>query len=173
MDELLKHAAAVLTTTAARWLTLTTVVSPELLGLPPAVGEWSATECLLHLIDTERSVFPVRIRALLAGQDFPGFNPNTQDIVDEAQSVYDLAELFARLRGDNLELLRKLSVADLQRQARHAELGMVTLSELIHQWAGHDLMHLVQAEQALMQPFIQGSGPWQPYFAAHLATVRS
>jgi hypothetical protein len=45
----------------------------------------------------------------------------------------------------------------------------VSLSELLHEWAGHDLMHTVQAERALMQPFIQGCGPWQPYFRDHLA----
>jgi hypothetical protein len=33
--------------------------------------------------------------------------------------------------------------------------------------AGHDLMHTVQAERALMQPFIAGCGPWQPYCADH------
>jgi hypothetical protein len=28
-------------------------------------------------------------------------------------------------------------------------------------------MHTIQAERALMQPFIQGSGPWQVYFQDH------
>jgi hypothetical protein len=28
-------------------------------------------------------------------------------------------------------------------------------------------MHIVQAERAVMQPFIAGSGPWRPYFADH------
>jgi hypothetical protein len=32
-----------------------------------------------------------------------------------------------------------------------------------------ELAETVPAEQALMQPFIQGCGPWQPYFAAHTA----
>jgi len=30
--------------------------------------------------------------------------------------------------------------------------------------SAHDLMHTVQAERAMMQPFIAGSGPWRPYF---------
>jgi hypothetical protein len=43
---------------------------------------------------------------------------------------------------------------------------------LLHEWGGHDLMHLVQAEQALMQPFIDGDGcgPWEVYFTQHKAT---
>jgi hypothetical protein len=44
---------------------------------------------------------------------------------------------------------------------------MVTLGELIHQWAGHDLMHTVQGERAILQPFIAGSGPWRGSFADH------
>jgi hypothetical protein len=34
----------------------------------------------------------------------------------------------------------------------------------------HDLNHTVQAERALIQPFVGGSGPWQAYFADHAAT---
>jgi hypothetical protein len=39
------------------------------------------------------------------------------------------------------------------------------------EWAGHDLMHLVQAERAVMQAFIPGSGPWRRYFSDHDADV--
>jgi hypothetical protein len=39
----------------------------------------------------------------------------------------------------------------------------------LHEWVAHDLMHLVQAERALLQPFIQGSGPWRPFFADYEA----
>ena len=45
------------------------------------------------------------------------------------------------------------------------------MDELLNEWAAHDLMHTVQAERALMQPFIQGCGPWQHYFQDHV--VRS
>lgn len=69
-------------------------------------------------------------------------------------------------------MLAEVSLADLSRQARHQELGIVSLSELVHEWAGHDLMHTVQAERALMQPFIQGCGPWQAYFRDHLVGRR-
>lgn len=43
----------------------------------------------------------------------------------------------------------------------------VTLREMLNEWAGHDLMHTVQAELAVMQPFITASGPWRGYFADH------
>jgi len=57
--------------------------------------------------------------------------------------------------------------ADLNREVIHGEYGPVHLTERLHEWAGHDLMHTVQAEQALMQLFVAGSGPWRPSFVAH------
>ena len=55
----------------------------------------------------------------------------------------------------------------LERTAVHADLGQVTLDEMLHEWVGHDLGHTVQAERALMQPFIAGSGPWRSFFEDH------
>ena len=56
---------------------------------------------------------------------------------------------------------------DLSCTARHSDLGIVTLEELLHEWAAHDLMHTVQAERAILQPLILGSGPWRSYFKDH------
>jgi hypothetical protein len=105
---------------------------------------------------------------LLAQQDFPAFDPDSQGAPPApGQSPADLAAEFQRLRADGLSRLDGVIPGDLTKKARHAELGMVTLSELLHEWAAHDLMHTIQAERALMQPFIQGSGPWQVYFQDH------
>ena len=76
------------------------------------------------------------------------------------------------MRADSLALWDKLAESDLDRTARHSELGVVTLRELLNEWAGHDLMHTVQAERALMQPFIEGCGPWRSYFTDHIAASR-
>lgn len=164
---------AVLATTPARWLTLTTNLPADRLRQPPRPGEWSAIDCLRHLLDTERQVFPIRLRALLAGQDFAAFDPASQGTPATDQSPADLAADFAQLRATSLAELAAVTTADLTRTAIHAELGRVTLSELLHEWAGHDLMHTVQAERALMQPFIDGCGPWRPYFQDHDATART
>ena len=160
----------VLTTTPTRWMNLIQALPADLLREPPAPGEWSALECLQHLVDAERSVFPVRLQALLVGQDFPAFDPDSQGTKpDVNQSMTDLVGDFARLRNSSLDALAKITPADLPRTARHAELGIVTLSELVHEWAAHDLMHTVQAERAMMQPFIRGCGPWHSYFEDHVA----
>jgi hypothetical protein len=113
-------------------------------------------------------VFQFRIGAFLAGQDFPDFDPDTQGTkLDPSGAPADLGDEFARQRLASLEALSRLTSDDLGRRAVHQELGPVSLSELIHEWAAHDLMHTVQAERALMQPFIQDCGPWKKYFSDH------
>ena len=80
----------------------------------------------------------------------------------------ELAGEFAQLRTGSLALLSKVNEDDLSRTSRHQELGMVTLGEMIHEWAGHDLMHTVQGERAILQPFLDGCGPWKRYFSDHI-----
>jgi hypothetical protein len=170
MRDVIDVVRRVLLTTPARWMVLAQGVPADLLTRAPAPGEWSALDCLQHLVDTERSVFPVRVEAILAGRDFPAFDPDAAGTrPDTTHAPADLAAGFARLREGSMEVLARVTRGDLDRGARHSELGEVTLSELLHEWAGHDLMHTVQAERALMQPFIAGCGPWQSYFADHVA----
>lgn len=172
MDNIFEWVQGVLAITPPRWLTLTETLPVTLLSRSPAPKEWSALECLQHIVDTERWVFPVRLQALLAGQDFPAFDPDSQGTKRNAhQAPRELAAEFSRLRVASLAALVRVTPADLGLRARHQELGLVTLGELVHEWAAHDLMHTVQAERAMMQPFIQGCGPWQPYFADHAVRV--
>lgn len=170
---LLTQASAVLSTTAARWQRLTAALPRDLLTRVSAPGEWSACDCLQHLLDTERYVFPARVRAFLAGQDIPAFDPDTQQHDAAAPDPTALAAELARLRTDSLALLSTLKPADLARTAQHSELGQVTLGQMLHEWVAHDLNHTVQAERALMQPFIAGCGPWRDNFADHDLDARS
>ena len=75
MEDVLKEAQTILRTTPLRWENLTENISAELLTRVPAPGEWSALDCLLHLIEVETLVMPVRVKNILAGQDFAAFNP--------------------------------------------------------------------------------------------------
>lgn len=169
MANRLEQVVMVLSTTAGRWEHLAKTLPAELLQRRPAAGEWSAVECLQHLIDTEREVFPVRVRYFLKGEDLPNYNPNKQEVKPGELQPVELAQEFSMLREGSLQLLGTLATADLSRQARHEEMGLVSLGQMLNEWAGHDLMHTVQAERALMQPFILDCGPWQPYFADHFA----
>jgi hypothetical protein len=168
MIPLFRLVLPVLETTPQRWIQLAEKLPPELFQRKPSPKEWSAHDCLRHIVDTERSVFPARVGYLLRGEDFPAFNPDEEgnDPGGDITPIELTAE-FARLRVGSLALLSKVGEGDLNRTARHQELGMVTLGEMIHEWAGHDLMHTVQGERAILQPFIDGCGPWKQYFSDH------
>ena len=171
MNTLLEHVQAVLSTTPERWQRLVSTLPIDLLTRPPVAGEWSALHCLQHLLDAERLNFPVRFHAFLAGQDFVAFDPNQQHSSLDSQTPEQLAAAFARTRQESLVLLKHVGDEDLRRTVRHPQLGTVTLAEMLQTWAAHDLMHTVQAERALMQPFMLGSGPWRPFFRDHETTI--
>lgn len=167
MSETLARIRAILSTTPQRWAQLADAVPEELLRRRPAPEEWSALECLEHMLDTEQ-VFPRRALALRQGQDIPAFDPQRDGSRATTETTpTGLAATFARMRAENLALLEGIEEAEFARGGRHSELGPVTLGQLLHEWAAHDLDHTIQAERALMQPFIAGCGPWQPYFAAN------
>lgn len=171
MTTLLEDVQAVLSTTPERWQQLVSTLPIRLLTRQPAAGEWSALNCLQHLLDAERFNFPVRFRAFLAGQDFEAFDPNRQHPDLDSQTPEQLVAAFAGARTASLVLLTHVKVEDLGRTAQHPQLGPVTLVEMLHTWAAHDLMHTVQAERALMQPFMLACGPWRLFFRDHEVKV--
>lgn len=171
MNTLVEHVQDVLSTTPERWQRLVSTLPIDLLTRPPATGEWSALRCLRHLLDAEQLVFPVRVRAFLAGHNFVDFDPNQQHAGSSDQTPEQLVTAFARCRQESLALLTQVKDDDLGRTVQHPRLGIVTLEQMLHTWAAHDLMHTVQAERALMQPFMLGSGPWRSFFRDHEVKV--
>lgn len=171
MDNVLSWVLAALTTTPARWRELTASLPLELLTRAPAAGEWSAVECLQHMVDIER-VFQFRLNAFLEGRELlPAFDPDKEGSPPGTSSA-QLAAEFSDLRAESLQQIAKVTEADLGRGSRHAELGPVTLNQLLHEWVAHDLNHTIQAERAVMQPFIKACGPWQVYFTDHVVAER-
>ena len=168
MTDLIAQTIDILRVDGPRWQALATL-DRDLLTRPPEPGEWSALQCLAHAADTEAAVFGERVRAILTGTpELRSYDPDVESRPVTADTdPLAVAERHAELRARNVELLGTASAADLDRTARHSELGIVSLRELLNEWAAHDLMHIVQAERAVMQAFIPGSGPWRPYFADH------
>src|SRR5260370_35428919 len=100
MTDVLDRVKAVLASTATRWLTMTEVLPVDLLNCPPAAGEWSGIECLIHLLDTEH-IFPARLQALLSGQAIPAFDPGTLGTKNKPSTPRDRATALASLRQSN------------------------------------------------------------------------
>ncbi len=169
MTDLISRTIAILRIDGSRWHALATSLDRELLLRPPAPGEWSALRCLGHATDTEANVMAARVQGFLSDQAvLASYDPETGSTpITTDTDPAALAERHAALRAESLALLGSVTEADLDRTARHADFGPVTLRQLLNEWAAHDLMHLVQAERAVMQAFIPDSGPWRHFFADH------
>ncbi len=175
MDDLIASVGEILQTTPKRWLELTDSISAETLRRAPADGEWSPVECLAHLLDTELGAFQVRLESFLAGRDrLAAFDPEAAGMrPDPNGDPREIARGFAEARVRSLAMLERVTTADLGRTADHAEYGGVTMREWLNEWPAHDLNHTIQAERALMQPYVTDCGPWRATFADHdLADVK-
>jgi hypothetical protein len=173
MNNSLDAARSVMATTVARWEHLVASVPTDLLERHPAPKEWSAAECLAHVLFTERNLFSIRLRNLLEGRDMVPFDPRLPREPEPKREPRDTISALAELRRENARLIYALVPADLQRSVNHPEYGSVTLNQLLNLWTAHDLQHLVQAELALMQPFIPATGPWRWEFADQDVELRA
>ena len=125
-------------------------------GWRPEPGEWSANECVGHMIEAERRGFAGRIRTIVAGGpggSVPSITPDleTWDPTavaearrDHLRDAADLAAEFASLRADGVDLVRRLDTADLGRQGRHPVVGLLRVDELLGEWVHHDRNHIRQ-----------------------------
>ena len=111
--------------------------------------DWSLTELVCHLRDTEREVHHVQI-GMFNGRDEP-FIPRPDTGVWASQRDY-LHEDGARAlrefndaRRETLAILNALGAEDWNRKARHAIFGPTNFLEVVSFIAGHDRLHVQQA----------------------------
>ncbi|MDP9053718.1 MAG: DinB family protein [Acidobacteriota bacterium] len=132
----------------------------------PAPERYSIAELLEHLSHVEGHCFRLRFDKTLAS-DNPELEPYDQNAF-YAAGIYsgrDAEESLAHWeeqREDNLEFLRGLEANLLLRNAHHAILGSFSLTNLLNQWALHDLGHIRQlAELVRAQVYFPHVGPFQ------------
>jgi hypothetical protein len=121
-------------------------------GWRPASGEWSANECVGHLIEAERRGFAGRIRGILAAErpdippDLEAWDPPAvaEARRDHLRPARELAAEFAHLRRDGVALVRGLSADDLSRVGIHPAVGELRVDELLGEWVHHDRNHVRQ-----------------------------
>ena len=121
-------------------------------GWRPEPGEWSANECVGHLIEAERRGFAGRIRRILAADrpdipaDLEGWDPPAVALArrDHLRSGQELATEFAGLRSDGVALVRSLGPADMNRVGIHPDVGPLRVDELLGEWVHHDRNHIRQ-----------------------------
>lgn len=120
-------------------------------GWRPKAGEWSANECVGHLIEAERRGFSGRIRQILdAPADVPAaliaWDPPAvaEARRDHERPGSELAAEFAALRVASVTQVRALTPADLDRHGIHPHVGPLRVRELLGEWVHHDRNHIRQ-----------------------------
>jgi hypothetical protein len=144
-------------------------------GLPDAwiTGDegpntFSAFDNVGHLIHGEHTDWIPRARIILAqgaSRRFEPFNRFAQARESAGKSLAELLAEFARLRAENLTILRgwNLTDAQLELEGEHPELGRVTLRQLLAAWVAHDLGHIAQTARVLAKRYRSDVGPWRAY----------
>jgi hypothetical protein len=129
---------------------------------------WSPFEVVGHLIHGERADWVPRVKMILEFGETRAFVPfdrwgHEREI--RGKSLGELLDEFSRVRSENLMELRamKLRAEDLERRGKHPALGVVTLSQLLATWAGHDLTHLHQISRIMAHQYAEAVGPWGRY----------
>ena len=128
----------------------------------PAEDRFSIAEVLSHLSHSEGHCYRSRLDRFLA-EDLPEFEPDDAQMHLEIYKNADPEEDFAHFeeqRETNIELLRGLSADAGSRKAMHREAGEITLAQMLHEWALHDLGHVRQvAELVRTRKYLAGAGP--------------
>lgn len=117
----------------------------------PGAGEWSVLACLAHVVDAEM-VMAARYRWILAEQR-PALIGYDQDLwaerVHRDDDASSLLDIFSALRAANLRLWRSTGSSERNRVGMHAERGEESLDLSFRMLAGHDRLHVMQAEASL------------------------
>jgi hypothetical protein len=141
---------------------LMTEISEEDARWKPADDRFSVAEVLAHLSHSEGHCYRARIDRFLA-EEMPEFEPDDAQMYLELYKNADPEEDFAHFedqREANVELLRRLPAAAGERKARHRTAGEITLSQMLHEWALHDIGHIRQiAELVRARRYLAGAGP--------------
>lgn len=116
----------------------------------PAEGEWSLMEIAAHMRDAEDLALK-QMTAIIEGRrgPLPAWDidvlPMERDY--RSQDLEGLLAGFRSLRRETTQLLWSITDAEWSTTARHPFRGEITLGEIAHELAQHDLEHLWQVRR--------------------------
>lgn len=135
---------------------------PDEIATRPADEGWSPRDVLAHVLSVQPWALAHRVQLMLDADDpaIPG--------IDEAEAlarsgfrerpVSWLLSEFERMRQQHLAPLRALGFEQLGRSGRHEQLGTITVANVLHHMAFHDLGHLQQITATLQPVYDEGRG---------------
>ena len=138
--------------------------SSDVLHWKPAPKRWSIQEVLAHLAVIEQ-IYSKRVRRIVM-EEHPVLVKSVVPSDNEMQqkSAREHLEHFIALRRAHIVFLHTVPGTAASRTGRHPEMGTVSVSNLLHELANHDLGHLRQmAELYRAHAFYPHAGPFQKY----------
>ena len=136
----------------------------EVLEWKPAADRWSITEVLGHLLMIEQ-LYEQRARRMVIEESpaLARYTPAAESQTPKKQARQYLEELVA-LRRAFVFFLHSVPSAAGARTGIHPEMGTITLSQMLHELANHDLGHIRQiAELYRAYSFYPHAGPFRKY----------
>lgn len=125
-------------------------------------GGWSTRYVLAHLLTVDKPAIRDRIHTMV-GED----NPTIANVgADASLKASEYRELpldqlltrFAEERRLTIEQLRSLADADWRRPAEHGQVGSITVADVVHHFAAHDMLHVGQIAAMLGAPADRAQG---------------
>ncbi|MGA3043684.1 MAG: DinB family protein [Bryobacteraceae bacterium] len=139
----------------------------EQLDWRPSPERWSISMVLAHLAEAEIRTYRHRFAPML-DEDGPLLPAYDQMALFRSQAHFDpYAEMarFEEERGETLALLEGMPHAAGDRSGRHAEFGVITVAQLLNEFAFHDLGHIRQVmELYRAHVFYPEMGAYQGYY---------
>jgi hypothetical protein len=142
-------------------------VAADVLRWKPAPDRWSISEVLSHLADCE-DCLTERVRRMVL-EDAPPlkeYEPPAEGF--SAGTPQEHLSCFAFARRELVQFLRTLPPDIGARTAQHSQLGLITLEQMLNEWASHDLGHVRQiVELYRARAFHRHAGPFAAYQSLH------
>jgi len=130
-------------------------------------GTWSAHDIVGHLILADTTNWLPRIRMILEHGPDRAFEPFDREAMLTWQQE-DPSALTARFHATRDASLRELGAmnltsGDLGRRGLHAQVGELTMAQLLATWVSHDLTHVGQISDVLARRYRDDVGPMRVF----------
>jgi hypothetical protein len=133
----------------------------------PAPDRFSVGEVLAHLSHSEGYCYRTRLDRFMK-EDNPEFESDDAQFHLELYRNADPEDSFDHFeeqRETNVEFLRDLPKGAGVRKAVHKKVGPITLQQMLHEWAMHDLGHVRQvAELVRARKHLAAAGPLGSFY---------
>jgi hypothetical protein len=151
---LIAESIAVLASTPGVMRSMLTPLPESLVAAAGGEG-WSARDVVAHLLARQRPAIVGRIEVILAedGAAIPDVPDHLMEVAPyRDRPLDDLLREFEEGRAPAVAMLVGITPEQLQRRGVHSGVGELTIADIIHHVAYHDLVHVAQAARLAAAP---------------------